>query len=149
MTIHLECASPRTSCNLPGRQAGKAPMPFGIMSPLFGLAPGGVCLAKACYQTRGALLPHLFTLTAPKAWRFVSVALSLRLPSPDVIRHLFPWSPDFPPLCVFRHCTRAAIQPTGRAGVRLGKVRGQLMSWSRPNSRSRSVGLVSCEARGR
>src|SRR5476649_3066178 len=87
MTIHLECASPRTSCNLPGRQAGKAPMPFGIMSPLFGFAPDGVYLAKACYQTRGALLPHLFTLTAPKAWRFVSVALSLRLPSPDVIRH--------------------------------------------------------------
>ena len=59
----------------------------GIMPPLFGLAPGGVYLAKVCYQTRGALLPHLFTLTARKARRFVSVALSLGLPPPDVIRH--------------------------------------------------------------
>jgi hypothetical protein len=60
--------------------------------PLFGFAPSGVCLDRPCYQNRGALLPHLFTLARlrPKAstWRFVSVALSLGLPPPDVIRHL-------------------------------------------------------------
>ena len=33
--------------------------------PLFGLAPGGVYLATNCYQLRGALLPHHFTLTQP------------------------------------------------------------------------------------
>ena len=32
-------------------------------TPLFGLAPGGVYRAANCYQSRGALLPHLFTLT--------------------------------------------------------------------------------------
>jgi len=32
-------------------------------TPLFGLAPGGVYRAASCYQSRGALLPHLFTLT--------------------------------------------------------------------------------------
>ena len=30
---------------------------------LFGLAPGGVYRATNCYQSRGALLPHPFTLT--------------------------------------------------------------------------------------
>ncbi len=34
-----------------------------LRTPLFGLAPGGVCRAANCYQSRGALLPHLFTLT--------------------------------------------------------------------------------------
>ena len=33
------------------------------IEPLFGLAPEGVCNAVSCYQLRGALLPHLFTLT--------------------------------------------------------------------------------------
>ena len=32
-------------------------------TPLFGLAPGGVCRAAACCHPRGALLPHHFTLT--------------------------------------------------------------------------------------
>jgi len=31
---------------------------------LFGLASGGVYHAVNCYQTRGALLPHPFTLTS-------------------------------------------------------------------------------------
>jgi len=35
-------------------------------APLFGLAPHGVCPASAHYCGRGALLPHLFTLT----WQF-------------------------------------------------------------------------------
>ena len=35
-------------------------------TPLFGLAPGGVYRAASCYQSRGALLPHLFTLTNVK-----------------------------------------------------------------------------------
>jgi len=33
------------------------------MGFLFGLAPGGVYLAANCCQSRGALLPHHFTLT--------------------------------------------------------------------------------------
>ncbi len=34
-------------------------------APLFGLAPGGVCLASPVARGAGALLPHHFTLTGP------------------------------------------------------------------------------------
>ena len=40
------------------------------VTPLFGLAPGGVYRAANCYQSRGALLPHLFTLTN-RGWRYI------------------------------------------------------------------------------
>ena len=33
------------------------------MEFLFGLTSGGVCLCEFCYQSSGALLPHLLTLT--------------------------------------------------------------------------------------
>src|SRR6202142_2623435 len=49
--------------------------------PLFGLAPHGVCPASAHYCRRGALLPHLFTLTHPRkpgAGGTFSVALSVK-----------------------------------------------------------------------
>jgi hypothetical protein len=55
--IHLGLMSPSTSSDLPALDTGR------IIEGLFGLAPSGVYLAAACYQLRGALLPHLFTLT--------------------------------------------------------------------------------------
>jgi len=69
--IHLGQPSP--TGNLPGSPLGtgggrsiSTPL-LGALSfartPLFGLAPGGVYRAANCYQSRGALLPHLFTLT--------------------------------------------------------------------------------------
>ncbi len=42
---------------------------------------------RPCYQRRGGLLPHRFTLTCPKAGGLFSVALSLGLPPPGVTRH--------------------------------------------------------------
>lgn len=45
---------------------------------------------RSCYQLRGALLPHPFTLTCeprPETGGLLSVALSLGSPPPDVIRH--------------------------------------------------------------
>ena len=42
---------------------------------------------RFCYQKRGALLPHRFDLAASKCGGLFSVALSLKLLSPDVIRH--------------------------------------------------------------
>ncbi|EAQ31627.1 hypothetical protein OS145_05270 [Idiomarina baltica OS145] len=48
---------PVFSSSLPGFNAGRA------NEPLFDLAPSGVYRATCCYQTRGALLPHPFTLT--------------------------------------------------------------------------------------
>ena len=55
--IHLGCMSPHTSSDLPGFSVGHA------NESLFGLAPSGVYPAMNCYQPRGALLPHPFTLT--------------------------------------------------------------------------------------
>ena len=55
--IHLGPESLQGSSNQPAPTAGSS------IGGLFGLAPGGVYLAANCYQTRGALLPHPFTLT--------------------------------------------------------------------------------------
>jgi len=57
--IHLELASPQTSCGLPESSTSST------IRFLFGLAPNGVYIATNCYQSRGALLPHHFTLTPP------------------------------------------------------------------------------------
>ena len=48
-----------------------------------------------CYQIAGVLLPRRFTLTS-KAGGLLSVALSLRSPSPAVSRHPALRSSDFP-----------------------------------------------------
>jgi hypothetical protein len=91
--IHLGCMSPCTSSNLPGSSVGHA------IAPLFGLAPSGVFRAAACYHPRGALLPHLFTLTdtANRTGGIFSVALSVGSRLPGITWHFALWSPDFPP----------------------------------------------------
>ena len=65
--IHLGPASLLGSSDLPGSSASHT------NGSLFGLAPNGVCRATHCYQARGALLPHPFTLTFPvpkhTSWR--------------------------------------------------------------------------------
>ena len=66
-------------------------------TPLFGLAPGGVYRAADCYQPRGALLPHLFTLTGPAPGGLFSVALSMGSRPPGVTWRPVRRSPDFPP----------------------------------------------------
>ena len=48
------------------------------------------------YRGIGELLPRLSILTKRKALRFISVALSLKSPSPDVIRHPVLCCSDFP-----------------------------------------------------
>ena len=58
-------------------------------------------------RTRGALLPHLFTLTTPtprreKASGSFSVALSLGSPPPDVIRHRLSMEPGLSSPATFR-----------------------------------------------
>jgi len=44
---------------------------------------------RPCYQRRGGLLPHRFTLTLPWKGGLFSVALSLGLPPPGVTRHRY------------------------------------------------------------
>ena len=72
-------------------------------APLFGLAPHGVCPASDRYRRRGALLPHLFTLTRRKyttggivfCGTFRKTRFKRALPA--VSRHAALWRPDFPP----------------------------------------------------
>jgi hypothetical protein len=71
---------------------------------LFGLAPGGVCLADAVTRAAGELLPHRFTLTALRR-RYVSVALSVGSPPLAVSQHPALRSPDFPPAVLPRPAT--------------------------------------------
>ena len=101
--IHLGCVSPRTSSDLPGNSAGHANV------PLFGLAPSGVFRAVVCYHRRGALLPHLFTLTGAlrRLGGMFSVALSVGSHPPGVTWHPALRSPDFP----LRQCA-ATVWPT-------------------------------------
>ena len=56
------------------------------------------------YRGIGELLPRLSILTG-KTLRFISVALSLKSPSPDVIRHPVLCCSDFPH-CLKRHRDR-------------------------------------------
>src|SRR5210317_814573 len=80
--IHLGLLSPASSSDLPEDTAGHD------IVFLFGLAPGGVYQATNCYQLRGALLPHHFTLTCPTnksvAGGIFSVALSVGSRPPGV-----------------------------------------------------------------
>ncbi len=88
--IHLRPASPRTCSGLPESGASYT------MGFLFGLAPGGVYLATDCYQPRGALLPHHFTLTGLSSGGMLSVALAVGSRLPGVTWRPALWSPDFP-----------------------------------------------------
>ncbi len=72
-TIHLGRPSPIASSNLPGSPLRRAVQAISLLTPLFGLAPGGVYRAAACYHPRGALLPHLFTLTGAPGHRQVAL----------------------------------------------------------------------------
>jgi hypothetical protein len=90
-------------CSLPGTDSEAS-----SFSSLFGLAPGGGCLAARIAADAGGLLHHLFTLTAlPR--RIVSVAL---------VRQVSP-SRDFPGavLCgvrTFLDPTNAGPRPSGQ-----------------------------------
>lgn len=73
---------PISSSNQPGRRSGGNPYAVPIrFCSRWGLP------SRCCYQKRGALLPHHFDLTTSKCGGMVSVALSLKSPSPGVTRH--------------------------------------------------------------
>jgi len=85
--IYLGCLSPGTSSSLPKLSAGHT------IEFLFGLAPSGVYLAVSCYQLRGALLPHLFTLTLNKSGRFLFCGTFRKLALPRRYLALYPMEP--------------------------------------------------------
>src|SRR3982750_3334721 len=83
MAIPLGRALLRASRDPPGRRSGNRLMPS-----LFGLAPGGACRAAAV--ARDAVRSYRTISTLPPLARVggvISVALSLRSPWADVIRH--------------------------------------------------------------
>ena len=99
-----------------GPRVAKDKLPWTSRPSLFGLAPDGVCRAANGCPSRGALLPHHFTL-ASVLRRFgglLSVALSVGSRRRDVISRPARWSPDFPPACCHasgRSANSAAILP--------------------------------------
>jgi hypothetical protein len=124
-TIPLSPALRQGSRGQPGRRGGNAPAArsrrTARRSPLFGLAPGGVCHAST---VAGAAVRSYRTLSPLPGVAFarpgglLSVALSLRLgarlaayPSPrrPLAGTVFPWSPDFPPAHAAR--TQAGGRP--------------------------------------
>ena len=110
------------SSNLPGRSS--LTQPCGVIAlrrtarvavPIRFCSRWGLPCRFRC-RTRGALLPHLFTLTAPKprgakAGGSFSVALSLGSPPPDVIRHRMSMEPGLSSPAAFRHLPE---RPSGR-----------------------------------
>jgi len=101
--IPLGCPSPDTSSSLPGNTHGPCATDRTNPSARFPIWPcserGLPC--HSCYQDRGALLPHRFTLTSNnRGCRFgglFSVALSVDFRPPGVTWRSALRSPDFPP----------------------------------------------------
>ena len=94
MIIYLDPPLPAGSSDLPKTWRAAT-------SSLSGLASDGVYICPCCYQQGGSLLHCPSNLTRIRSWRYISVALSLESPPPDVIRHPALWSPDFPHLQPF------------------------------------------------
>ena len=85
--IYLAVPSPTRSSDLP---TGQSPSGRLMYCPFLVLLQVGFTRTRAVYRRAGELLPRLFTLTKLTLRRLFSVALSLKSPSPDVIRHLCP-----------------------------------------------------------
>ena len=82
---------------------------------LFGLASGGVCHAVNCYQTRGALLPHPFTLTS-RMRRSTLCCTFRRLSPPRRYLAPCPMKPGLSsPVSVTKTSTAATVQSTSGA----------------------------------
>ena len=117
MAIPLGRPLPTVSSNLPGRRARDGPRgllrdrlrPYSVLLPV-GLAgrrplPAGAVRSYRTVSPLPAVEP---------AGGLVSVALSLGLPPPDVIRHRVSMEPELPP-----PPKAAAIQPTGEPDRRV------------------------------
>ena len=106
MVIPLGVQSLIRSSDLPESSTGRT------SGFLFGLASGGVYLAVNCYQTRGALLPHPFTLTS-RMRRSTLCCTFRRLSPPRRYLAPCPMKPGLSsPVSVTETSTAATVQPT-------------------------------------
>lgn len=87
MAIHLGRASPRASRDQPGRRGPETGLVESRAAPTRSCSWRGLPCRLRC-RSRGALLPHPFTLAAGPAagGGLLSVALSLGSPPPGVTR---------------------------------------------------------------
>ena len=88
--IHLGQTSPLASSNLPVPNAGRA-----IWKPIWSCSEWGLP-CHCCYQQRGALLPHPFTLTVlckHRLRRFTFCCTGRRLTPPRRYLALYPLEP--------------------------------------------------------
>jgi len=86
MTIHLGRLLPDASRDLPGWRPKNMPAVRNGAIPIWSCSRWGLP-CRCCYQPRGALLPHPFTLTFHTKGGLLSVALSLGSPPPGITRH--------------------------------------------------------------
>ena len=104
---------PAASSNQPGQRSGDGSKDFSgekhLASPLFGFAPGGAC--HAAHVAMRAVRSYRTVSPLPCGGLF-SVALSLGLPPPEVIRHRVSVEPG-----LSSATTAAAIQPTGQSHI--------------------------------
>lgn len=99
MIIYLVLMSPPGSSDLPESTTGRRIASYSVL-----LRMGFTCALSVTSQAVGSYpaIPPLHGL----AMRYISVALSLGSPPPDVIRHPALRSPDFPHLRPFGTCRR-------------------------------------------
>jgi hypothetical protein len=122
-TIPLGRKLPSASSDQPGRRAETGP----CAAPIRSCTRWGLPCRARC-RPRGALLPHPFALTRPKAGGMLSVALSLTPPKtkpPGVTRHRCSVEPGLssPRL-------RGPRPPGPLAGLHIGGTAGFFESWA-------------------
>jgi len=116
--IHLGQMSPPASSNLPVSDAGHV-----IGKPIWSCSERGLPCHR-CYQRRGALLPHPFTLTCFRTRTIgglLSAALSVGFRPPGVTWHSTLWSPDFPLCNTLRICKQKSEKSAQRLSSQLTK----------------------------
>src|SRR5690606_8012389 len=103
MVICLGRSSPTASSSLPAAPRLREVGGVGHTSPLIWPCSDWGLPCRRCYQLRGGLLPHRFTLTGPRRLRpgpasggLFSVALSVASRRPGVTWQSTRWSSDFP-----------------------------------------------------
>jgi hypothetical protein len=132
MTIPLSPALLTAFSNLPG-DLGRAALK---RLPIWSCSVRGFA-CRSCYQKRGALLPHLFTLTRhhPRvtASGIFSVPLSVGFPRPGITRCTALWSSDFPLPRAFR--PRTVTHSSGHPANCNTPLYGRLRSHRRSEAR--------------
>src|SRR5437899_6171710 len=106
---------------------------------LFGLAPGGVCLAGRSPGRRWALTPPFHPYLAARLRRhalpggLISVALSFGSPRLGVTQRPALWSPDFPPTLF----TSPAVTRPPRPASKSTHADSKACVWSAPRETAR------------